>query len=44
MVRMKTKVLKNDSLTQRNLVRHAMPRPSIRFVDKKKKQNKKACR
>lgn len=45
--KMKTKkemILKYDSLAMNNLVRKRMPRPSIRFVDKKKMESKLACR
>ena len=41
---MKNKTLAADSLTLRNLVRHPMPRPSIRIPNKKKVANKQACR
>jgi len=43
MKRRKPKLPKN-SLEARNMVRHAMPLPSVRFSDKKKAARKKACR
>ena len=39
----KPKLAKN-SLEMRNLARHVMPQPSIRFKDKKKAARKSACR
>ena len=43
MKRRKPKLPKN-SLEARNMVRHAMPLPSVSFSDKKKAARKKACR
>ena len=43
MKRRKPKLAKN-SLEMRDLARHAMPQPSIRFKDKKKAARKSACR
>lgn len=43
MKRRKPKLPKN-SLEARNMVRHAMPCPTVRFIDKKKRASKKACR
>ncbi len=37
---MEKKRLKID----RSIVRHKMPRPSVRFIDRKKNQMKRACR
>lgn len=42
---MKSKTqLKMNSLEKRNLARHPMPRPTLKFLDKKKARAKNACR
>jgi hypothetical protein len=43
MKRRKPKLPKN-SLEARNMVRHTMPLPTVRFRDKKKAARKSACR
>ncbi len=43
MKKKKTKLPAN-SLEGRNMVRHAMPPPTTKFIDRKKKKNKNACR
>ena len=43
MKRRKPKLPRN-SLEARNLVRHAMPQPTVKFKDKKKAARKSACR
>ena len=43
-MRKKKTKLPTNSLEGRNMVRHAMPPPTTKFIDRKKKKNKNACR
>lgn len=38
------KIVDRSSLTMRNLARHAMPPPTVKHIDRKKKRNKRQCR